>query len=168
MRLGLVKYLAKTPHVDATTALAKLVLFSAEDEVRVAAIHALKLRREKDYAPTLVQGFRYPLPEVAKCAADALIRLECTAAVPQLVDLLDEPDPRLPVTKEVEGKKVAVVHEMVRVNHHRNCMMCHAPTDLDNGNANVPAPAAFAPEPTAINFVAVQPGALAQVNPCKG
>jgi hypothetical protein len=137
VRLGLVKYLARTPHVDATKA---LVLFSAEDEVRVAAIHALKLRREKDYAPTLAQGFRYPLPEVAKRAADALIRLECTAAVPQLVDLLDEPDPRNPVTKEVQGKKVAVVHEMVRVNHHRNCMMCHAPADLNSANAGTVLP----------------------------
>ncbi len=111
-----------------------MVLFSAEDEVRVAAIQALKLRREKDYAPALVQGFRYPLPEVAKRAAEALIRLECTDAVPQLVDLLDEPDPRLPVTKEVQGKKVALVQEVVRVNHHRNCILCHAPADTDGGN----------------------------------
>jgi hypothetical protein len=135
VRTGLVKFLSKTPHVDATRALARLVLFSAEDEVRLAAIQALKLRREKDYSFTLVQGFRYPLPEVARRAADALIRLECNDAVPQLIDMLDESDPRLPVTKEVEGKKVAVVQEMVRVNHHRNCMLCHAPSDTEVSNA---------------------------------
>jgi len=130
VRLGLVKYLSKTPHVDATKALAKLALFTVEDEVRLAAIHELKLRREKDYASILMQGLRYPLPKVAKRAADALIRLECTTVVPQLVDLLDEADPRLPVTREVDGKKVVVVREVVRVNHHRNCILCHAPADF--------------------------------------
>ena len=143
VRLGLIKYLSRTPHVDATRALAKIVLFSAEDEVRVAATQALKLRRERDFAPILVQGFRYPLPEVAKRAGEALVRLECTDAVPQLVDLLDEPDPRLPVTKEVEGKKIALVQEVVRVNHHRNCVLCHAPSDNEEANGGAPTQISF-------------------------
>jgi hypothetical protein len=142
VRLGLVRHLSKTAQVDATKALARVVLFSAEDEVRTAALQALKLRREKDYAPTLAEGIRYPLPEVAKRAADALIRLECTDALPRLVDMLDEPDPRLPVTEETEGKKIAFVNELVRVNHHRNCMLCHAPasTDRPDPQANVVPP----------------------------
>jgi hypothetical protein len=137
MRLGLVKQLSKTPHVEATKALARLALFSAEDEVRVATIAALKLRRERDVVPTLMQGFRYPLPEVAKRAADALIRLDCTDAVPQLVDLLDEADPRMPFAKNDHGKKRAMVNEIVRINHHRNCILCHAP--FDDATNNLPA-----------------------------
>ena len=33
--------------------------------------------------------------------------------------------------KEMEGKKVPVVREMVRINHHRNCLLCHAPAVID-------------------------------------
>jgi hypothetical protein len=127
VRLGLVKYLSGVAHVEATRALARLSLFSGEDEVRQAAIDALKVRRERDYTEILLQGFRYPMPAMARRAADALVKLERTDVVPQLVAVLDEPDPRAPVLKEVQGKKVPVVSELVRVNHHRNCMLCHAP-----------------------------------------
>jgi hypothetical protein len=138
VRVGLVQYLSKIPHIDATQALAKLALFSPEVEVQVAAIKSLKLRNEKDYAPLLMRGFRYPLPEVAKRAADALVRLECGNVVPQLVGLLDDPDPRVPVNKEVDGQQVIQVSEIVRVNHHRNCMMCHAPAPLDGNETADP------------------------------
>jgi hypothetical protein len=33
----------------------------------------------------------------------------------------------LPTTKEIGGQNVSVVREMVKVNHHKNCMMCHSP-----------------------------------------
>jgi HEAT repeat protein len=83
--------------------------FSSEDSVRLAAVDALKLRRDKDYTATLAQGLRYPLPAVARRAADAVVRLERADLVPQLVDLLAQPDPRLPVTELVGNKKVPVV-----------------------------------------------------------
>ena len=66
MRLGLVKYLTGVPHVEATRALAKLAIFSSEEDVRLAAIESLKVRREKDYTDILVKGLRYPWPAVAK------------------------------------------------------------------------------------------------------
>jgi hypothetical protein len=31
-----------------------------------------------------------------------------------------------------DGKSVAVVREVVRVNHHRNCLLCHAPGNTEN------------------------------------
>src|SRR5262249_10180529 len=105
LRRGLVKYLAATSHPEATRALARVALFSAEDEVRRAAGDALNVRRERDYTPVLLQGLRYPWPAVAKRAAEALVKLERTDLVPHLVDLLDEADPRAPVLKEVENKK---------------------------------------------------------------
>src|SRR5207244_5045541 len=109
-------YLATVPHADATKALAKLALFSAEDEVRSAAIDGLKLRREKDYTSVLLQGFVYPLPAVSKRAAEALVKLDRQDLIPNLLDVLEQPDPRLPVKNQVR--------EVVRVNHHRNCLLC--------------------------------------------
>lgn len=124
-RAGLVKYLTAVPHVEATRALAKLAVFSPEDEVRLAAIDALKVRREKDYTDVIVQALRYPFPAVAKRAADAIARLNRTDLTGALVSVLDEEDPRLPQARK--NGKALVVREMVKVNHHRNCMLCHAP-----------------------------------------
>jgi hypothetical protein len=131
MRQGLVKFLSEIPHAEATRALARLALFSSEDEVRRQTIEALKGRRQQDYQAILMQGFRYPLPEVARRAAEAVARLQCKDLVPQLVSLLEEPDPRLPAIREVNHNKVPVVRELVRVNHHRNCILCHAPATVD-------------------------------------
>jgi hypothetical protein len=135
LRVGLVKYLSTVSHVEATRALAKLAIFSAEEEVRRAATEALKVRRERDYTDVLLQGLRYPWPAVTKNTSEALVKLERNDLVPQLIEMLDESDPRLPVVKEVNKKKVPVVREMVRINHHRNCLLCHAP-----GNTGTVAP----------------------------
>lgn len=127
MRIGLVKYLTGVPHVEATKALARLAVYSAEADIRGAAIVALKVRREKDYTSVLVDALRYPWPAVAKNAADAITKLERTDLVPELVKVLESADPRLPVAKEEGGKKALAVKELVKINHHRNCLMCHAP-----------------------------------------
>jgi hypothetical protein len=153
LRLGLVKYLAGVSHVDATRALAKLSLFSAEDEVRRAALDALKVRRERDYTDILLAGFRYPLPAVARRAGEAVVKLERTDLEPQLVALLDEPDPRAPVMKEAHEKKVPVVRELVRINHHRSCLLCHAPGNTSSVSAEaltapVPVPSEPLPSPS--------------------
>jgi len=136
IRLGLVKYLTAVPHVEATKALARMAIFSAEDDVRAAAITALKVRREKDYTDILLAGLSYPWPAVAKRSADAIVKLERTDLIPQLLTVLDNADPRLPMTKDVNGKSVVVVREIVKLNHHRNCMMCHAPVGSGSPNSN--------------------------------
>jgi hypothetical protein len=61
---------------------------------------------------------------VAKRAADAIAGTGRADLLAELVAVLEEEDPRMPQAKN--GKK-AVVREMVKVNHHRNCMLCHAP-----------------------------------------
>jgi hypothetical protein len=131
-RIGLAKHLAMIPHLDATTALAKLAIFSPEAEVRDAAIEGLKLRREKDYSDVLMQGFGYPLPAVSKRAAEALVKLERKDLLANLINVLESSDPRLPVVENRDGKPVTVVRELVRINHHRNCLLCHAPGNTDN------------------------------------
>jgi hypothetical protein len=117
------------PHAEATKALARLAVFSAEDEVRRAAVDALQVRRERDYTEVLERGLRYPWPEVARHSADAVARLGRADLIPQLVALLEDPDPRAPVSREVDKKPALVVRELVRVNHHRNCMLCHSPAN---------------------------------------
>src|ERR1022692_2933988 len=131
-RVGLAKNLATVPHIDATRALARLAIFSPEESVRSAAIDGLKTRREKDYTDVLMEGFRYPLPVVSKRVAEALVKLEQKDVVAKLIEVLESPDPRLPVTEKRDGKDVTFVREMVRVNHHRNCLLCHAPGNTDN------------------------------------
>jgi hypothetical protein len=145
MRLGLVSYLATVSHPEATRALARLAIFAPEDEVRRAAVDALKVRRERDYTEILLEGLRYPLPAVARRAGAAVVQLERTDLVPQLVALLEEPDPRAPVVKTVKGHKAPVVRELVRLNHHRSCLVCHAPGNTatvspDAVVAQVPTP----------------------------
>jgi hypothetical protein len=153
LRLGLVEYLSAVAHAEASRALARLAIFSSEGEVRRAALEALQVRRERDYTDVLLQGLRYPWPAVARRAGDALVKLERTDLVPQLVDLLDEPDPRAPVVKEVNGKRAPVVRELVRVNHHRNCLLCHAPGNTGRVSpeavtAAVPVPGEPLPSPS--------------------
>lgn len=136
MRLGLVKYLAGVPHVEATRALAQLAIFSVEDEVHQAAVDALKVRSEKDYTDILVKGLRYPWPAVAKRAADAIARAERADLIPELLTVLEEDDPRLPKQKKgTQGNKL-IVREMVKVNHNRNCAMCHSPSQSGTISAN--------------------------------
>jgi HEAT repeat protein len=142
MRMGLVRYLSHLSHVEATRALARLAVYSVEDDIRKAALDALKTRRERDYTDILLQGMRYPLPAVARQASEAVVKLERTDLVPQLVNLLDEPDPRAPVVKEIDKKKVSTVREVVRLNHNRNCLLCHAPADTNNSKI-VPMTAAI-------------------------
>jgi hypothetical protein len=127
LRKGLAEYLGTLAHPEATRALARLAIFSAEGEVRQVALDALKVRRERDYTDVLLQGLSYPYAPVARRAAEALVKLQRKDLVPQLIDLLEAADPRGPAEQEVNGKRVPVVRELVRVNHHRNCLMCHAP-----------------------------------------
>jgi hypothetical protein len=127
MRQRLVKYLAGIDHRETTRALARLAVFSTEKELRHAAQAALKNRPHKDATDVLVGGVRYPWPAVTEQALEGIVKLRRTDLVSKLVDLLDAPDPREPVVTESNQKKTAAVRELVRVNHHRNCLLCHAP-----------------------------------------
>jgi hypothetical protein len=131
LRLGLVKYLSAVSHAEATRALARMAVFSQEEEVRRATVDALKVRREKDYTDVLKSGLRHPWPAAARNAADAAARLDRADLIPDLLAVLEDPDPRAPVAGEVNGKKVPVARELVRVNHHRTCLLCHSPGNTD-------------------------------------
>jgi hypothetical protein len=51
--------------------------------------------------------------------------LKDAKSVPALVALLDAPDPTRPT---IDSAGDQVVPEIVRVNHARNCQLCHAPS----------------------------------------
>jgi hypothetical protein len=118
-----VKWLSDINGPRAGAALANLAVFDLSAEVREDAVSALGKRPRAEYRDALLRGLRYPWPPAADHAAEALVELRDVSAVPALTALLDQPDPAAPTRKD--GKWV--VSEMVRVNHMRNCYLCHAP-----------------------------------------
>ncbi len=125
VRRGLVELIEKVNGVKASKLLARQALFDVTWEVREKAIDALKGRPREEYREVLLGGFRYPWPPVAAHAAEALVALDDRETLYPLVDLLDEPDPCAPL-RDRSGKWM--VRELVRVNHLRNCLLCHAPS----------------------------------------
>jgi HEAT repeat protein len=125
VRHMLVELLSEIPGSVATIALAKRALFDLDGEIRHAAVEALRSRDPADYRPIFVRGFRYPWAPVADHAAEALIALNEREAVPELVTMLGQPDPALPVP--LPGNRL-VVREVVRAKHLTNCMLCHPPS----------------------------------------
>jgi hypothetical protein len=137
VRMQLVKLLDGCKDERASVLLAERALFDLSEEVRQAAIAALKKRLRADYRRTLLNGFGHPWPQVAKHAAEALAALQDLDAAPKLAALLDNPDPAGPICND-EGKWV--VKEMVRINHLRNCVLCHAPSSDEKDPMRSPIP----------------------------
>jgi hypothetical protein len=172
MRLGMVKHLSSVSHPEATRALARLALYSPEDEVRRAAVAALQTRRERDYTEIIMAGFNYPMPAVSRRAAEAVVQLDRKDLVGRLVDILDEPDSRAPISKTIKGKQVSVVRELVRINHHHNCLLCHPPANGASTTGNVTVisgPVAVTePQQNVTNIVVNQPSVLTGAVPIPG
>jgi sugar lactone lactonase YvrE len=131
VREVLVDQLARIDGRPASIALARRALFDLHPGVRTAALAALRARPAEEYCATLLDGFRYPWLIVADHAAEALVSLDLKEAVPALLALLDLPDPDRPYHKS--DREGAFVREVVRVNHLRNCVLCHA-ASLDTGD----------------------------------
>jgi hypothetical protein len=125
-RLLLVRELTRILGEDATAQLAVRAIVDLSPAVRRAALAGLGQRPWGQYGPVLLRGLRYPWPPVADHAAVALRTLQPREAVIPLVDLLDLPSPSAPVL-DARTNQYAV-REVVRVNHLRNCLLCHAPS----------------------------------------
>ena len=128
-RLLLVRELARVPSPAATAALAKRGVVDLSPDVRQAAVAALQKRPANQYAPVLLNALRYPWAPIADRAALALQTLKPLDVVPKLVALLDQPDPSVPVLNNITNR--FTVRELVRLNHMRNCLLCHAPSAND-------------------------------------
>lgn len=148
---ALVLALASVPRPEATRALARLSVFSADEAVRAAAVEALAVRRDGDSADVLAAGLNYPWPAVADKAASAIAKLKRADLAPHLRAALDGPDPRGPRVEVVAGREETVAYELVRVNHLHNCLLCHAPAERGKSPAEtlvaeVPVPTLALPD----------------------
>jgi hypothetical protein len=128
VRQILVEVLALIPGPRASVALAERAVFDLDPDVRAAAVAALSRRPAREYEDALVGGLRYPWAPVADHAAEALVALQLRDAVPKMIPLLDAREPGEPYAVEAGKKKMPVVAELVRLNHLRNCMLCHFPS----------------------------------------
>ena len=135
MRTNLVQRLKLSNRPEATKAIARAAIFDADGDTRIAAIRAIKDEHKEQAAEVtqvLMHGIRYPLAIVAKRSAQAIIALDRKDLLPQLADILGEPAPGDPVETTMNDQKVNVVREVVRINHHRNCLLCHPPSQTGN------------------------------------
>jgi hypothetical protein len=153
VRLVFVDILSMIDGRLASAALAERAIFDLDPDVRLAALVALAARPSAEYEAALIAGLRYPWPAFADHAAEALVALNLRNAVPKLITLLDARDLSEPFPMDLGKTRRAMVPELVRINHLRNCLLCHAysasPTDPVRGlapNAEhlVPLPASGA------------------------
>jgi sugar lactone lactonase YvrE len=160
----LVDQLARIAGKKASVALAQRALFDLHPEVRKAALVALNMRPAEEYRQTLLDGFRYPWQAAVDHAAEAVIALGMQEAVPALLALLDQPDPGEPYTRP--GREGHLVREVVRVNHLRNCLMCHqASLDVnDKVRGRVPATDQPLPPPFSRQYYADHSGTFVRAD----
>lgn len=134
MRLSLVKRLpsfdeSSMRNPAATRALVQAALFAPEQEIRDLARKLLAERDSQPATDLLLSGLRYPWPSVVNRAANLIAQLKRTDLEGALTRALEDGDPRAPVWKENKGEKTATIREVVRINHLRNCLLCHVPGD---------------------------------------
>jgi len=142
VRLEVVYYLRKEQDKAATLTLAQWAVFDLDEGIRTAATAALKGRPARDYLPILVDALRYPWAPIAQRSAEVLTSLWLKEAVPDLAAMLDEPDPTGVFMQEVLEVEIPVKRELVRVNHLRNCLLCHPASSGAKGEV-VRAPVAI-------------------------
>jgi hypothetical protein len=129
-RAQLVGHLRDIRGAAASEALIKLAIFDLDPDVRLAALAYLRERPKEEYREPLLKALRYPWAPVVRHATLAIVALDRKEMVPDLIALLDQPEPSAPFAVKEKGKEKIMVRELVRINHHRNCMLCHAPLDM--------------------------------------
>lgn len=147
--------LGRINDAKATETLANVAIFDVDPSLREAALTHLRKRPVEQYRTVLMRGLRHPWQPVVGHAVEAIVSLEPKALAPDLVALLDEPHPAAPIsTRSGDGQPKIVVRELVRVNHHRNCLLCHPPI-MDNVSFRTtplgPAPSPQDPLPPSLS-----------------
>jgi hypothetical protein len=148
LRLALALHLQYPPDTaEAARVLVRRALFDTSAEVRQAAIAGLHAIAPAKYLPLVLDGLRYPWAPVNFHAAEVLVTVRAEGVVPELLKLLDGPDPYEPFEMDKDGKRVTVRRELVRLNHHSNCLLCHAPSfdEKDFVRGPVPDPSRMLP-----------------------
>jgi hypothetical protein len=142
LRLMLVDMLDKIEGKHASVILAQRAIFDLSPKIREKAVEALVKRPAKEFQAILLDGLRWPWQPAADHAAEAIGAIKLKDALPELVGMLKEPDPKYPFVKGEGKEKGTYVREVVRMNHMSNCLLCHAPSlnkdDLVRGRIPVP------------------------------
>ena len=129
-RLELIETLKGADNRTAANLLAKRAKYDLSSSVRIAATNALAKFPRDQYRDELLAGLKYPWHVVAQHSAEALVRLDDKEAIPELVEMLDLPHPNAPVETDQEDKYFQPT--LVAINHMRNCLLCHAPSQSSN------------------------------------
>jgi hypothetical protein len=111
---------------EASRALARRAIFETNHDLRQVAVNELLERPVHEFRDILFEGLRYPWAPIADFAATALIRLGNYDSPNTLIGMLDQDAPGAPFTVMENGTPHYYVREMVRINHLRNCAVCHA------------------------------------------
>jgi hypothetical protein len=137
-RTFLVRELAKLDGRRATEQLARRAVFDLSPRVRAEAINTLRRRPLDDSRPIFLAALRHPWAPAADHAAVALAELKDRKAVPDIVALLDQPDPLRPDLDS--NQRMWVTTELVQVNHLSNCLLCHSasPSKKDPARGLIP------------------------------
>jgi len=117
----------RTPGPAALDALVAVAAFDTDFDNRAAAVDALAEREPGEVAARLAAVLDYPWTPAVEHAAEALVALKLLPATPALVAELKRASAEL-LSVAVGGATHPVRREMVRVNHARNCVLCHAPS----------------------------------------
>ena len=118
----LIEQLSAMKGSPASVALAQRALYDLDPLLRTKALKALRTRPVDEYRTVLLEGFSYPWAAVADHAAEAVVALNLRETATTLRDLLDRPDPTAPFEKPGQGM---YIREVVKINHLRNCLLCH-------------------------------------------
>jgi hypothetical protein len=124
-RLAIVEWLADLRTSTASAALAGRAVFDPAPDVRSASIAALLDRDPSEFRSVLMTGLRYVWAPAAQHAAVVLVAVNDQDARTELLNLAYAPNPQLP-HRDLDGNWF--VHQLTRVNHLRNCLLCHAPS----------------------------------------
>jgi len=143
-RTLLVEQLARSNGPVATKALAHRCVFELDPSIRRDVVHLSKGRVSPEARQFLLDALRHPYAPFADHAATALAAIGDRESVPTLVKLLDLADPAAPTT-DAEGNPI--VNEIVKINHARNCQLCHAPSWDRSDPARVAVPLVTSPLP---------------------
>lgn len=145
LRQILLGQLKKIKAPATTRALAHQAVYEPLPELRRSAIGALSSRAASDYIPVLIEALRSPWPPAADHAADALTALAPPEAVADLVKCLESAESGAPILNK---KSEPIVQELVRINHSRNCLLCHAQSVDRNDGIRVAVPSRYRPLPS--------------------
>jgi hypothetical protein len=110
----------------ATEALVKWAVFDIDSGNRAAAVEALRTRNRERVSALLMGWSRYPWARAVEHACEAMVELGMKENLPQLAAMLTTTDPDAPFEVNLPGTGGGIYRqEVVRVNHLRNCLMCH-------------------------------------------